>query len=356
MSEGTLKTKLREMLDYVQGESELGNVQEGAFNHVAKLIMEATKSTDVVADERRREQRKMTGAAVIGSFVADHLKKTAWNSEDAVMEEDGTKYHVTIDKEGLMEMRLASSGDYHARALRKVFNANTSIWRHYDGDRHEEFLVRKIMPDGITQIFEGDRNNERMVRCEWPSDHETHPSRVEVLEGQPGEERLHHATWNDGTIGYYEGPPRNERIVRMERADGTTTYHEGGRNQEYVVRSMRRGMKHETAIYTGGRGEERMIAAIHYLDEVGVVAIFGGPRKQEKLVCVTRNKPDDNFGTTEVDISNPTLAPCMGNFAHLVVDVHNPPKRRRFDDPETAPSLESASKRAKEMGVRVELF
>lgn len=119
-----------------------------------------------------------------------------------------------------------------------------------------ESLVRVERPSGVTEVYEGVRTRERLVRREDArgvirlSGRRGQEKKVQfddlvtglryVYKGSRGVERLvriHDS--KGGAVFFYKGDASEERLVRHETAEGLVVHYRGARSKEHVVRVVK---------------------------------------------------------------------------------------------------------------------
>jgi hypothetical protein len=160
----------------------------------------------------------------------------------------------------------------------------------FEGDVDQERLARIEYPCGQVQHYEGPQDQEHHVRTEFASKHAPSYCRYAVI---------------------HEGPRDEERKVRLEMyerdlhigADRVreTTHYEGNKGEEHKVRSENHGiymedfdcyMGHEVRHYEGPKGEEHLVLLVKPYrecreDDIGQKKEhYTGPKDEERLTKI----------------------------------------------------------------------
>ena len=141
-------------------------------------------------------------------------------------------------------------GGGHERLVR-AFSARDDVTAYFEGEKDEERVVRSASANEGVMHFEGAKGEERKVRLEYPN------GKVEHFEGDKGAERLVTLELPGGNIQHYGGEKGEERLVRRDYVDGDVHYYEGERGKERLVR-MELPAGHVVHL-EGEKGQERPV-------------------------------------------------------------------------------------------------
>ena len=99
-------------------------------------------------------------------------------------------------------------GESGSERLVLVYFPEIMLLQTFEGERYEEHLVHsRNFQSGERRFYAGERNRERVVRIVFPSDI------VQNFEGDPGDERLVRVTYPDGRVENYRGDSGEEYLV-----------------------------------------------------------------------------------------------------------------------------------------------
>lgn len=141
---------------------------------------------------------------------------------------------------------------------------------HFLGAKGTERLVRVVhKDDGVQDFYEGPKDEEHLVRVEWPNvDEQFFKGQVDYFEGAEHEEHLVRVEQpDDGHVWIYEGPKGEEHLVLAIWAHGSrVSYYDGPKGEARKVREvLKNGTVHD---FEGPRGEERLVRAVGVGGEV----------------------------------------------------------------------------------------